>query len=174
MLNSQCSRRLTWSPKNADSTNQKQLPAYARAERDVFYARLQWQGKVNLYKRSIFVITHTIFHPTSSYVTTKLYETSACGCNNNTIFQKELFSRFPPSTYVAWQRRSLGDDAKVARWRHWWIQHFSCLKCRFCVLLPCQIFWLYCEVVEWYSMRLVCIAGYYLHFSFKHLWMDYI
>ena len=25
-LNSQCNRRLTWSPKNVDSTNQKQLP----------------------------------------------------------------------------------------------------------------------------------------------------
>ena len=44
-------------PKNADSTNQKQLPACARAYHDVFQARLQWQGMVNLYKRSIFVIT---------------------------------------------------------------------------------------------------------------------
>ena len=43
----------------------------------------------------------TVCHPNSSYVTTKLYETSACGCNNNTIFQNELFSRFLPSTYVA-------------------------------------------------------------------------
>ena len=39
----------------------KQLPDYARAERDVFHARLQWQGMVNLYKRSIFVITQTQF-----------------------------------------------------------------------------------------------------------------
>ena len=30
------------------------LPAYARAFRDVFDARLQWQGMVNLYKRSQF------------------------------------------------------------------------------------------------------------------------
>ena len=28
---------------------------------------------------------------------------------NNMIFQNELFLRFLPSTYVAWQRRSLGD-----------------------------------------------------------------
>ena len=35
------------------------VPAYARAFRDVFHARLQWQGMVNLYKRSIFVITPT-------------------------------------------------------------------------------------------------------------------
>ena len=61
MLNSQCNRRMTGSPKNADSTNQKQLPAYARAKRYVFDARLQWQGMVNLYKRSIFVITQTQF-----------------------------------------------------------------------------------------------------------------
>ena len=54
----------------------------------------------------------TIYHPNSSYVTTKLYETSACVCNNNIIFQNELFSRFLPSTYVAWQRRSLGDGCE--------------------------------------------------------------
>ena len=30
----------------------------------------------------------TIRHPNSSYVTTKLYGTSTCGCNNNTIFLK--------------------------------------------------------------------------------------
>ena len=52
---------LTWSPKNADSTNQKQLHAYARDYHDVFQARLQWQEMVNLYKRSIFVITQTQF-----------------------------------------------------------------------------------------------------------------
>ncbi len=34
---------------------------YARAFRDIFHARLQWQGMVNLYKRSIFVITQTQF-----------------------------------------------------------------------------------------------------------------
>ena len=34
----------------------------------------------------------TIGHPNPSYVTTKLYGTSTCGCNNNTIFQKELLS----------------------------------------------------------------------------------
>ena len=44
----------------------------------------------------------TICHPNSSYVTTKLYEALEFGCNNNTIFQNELFSRFLPSTYVAW------------------------------------------------------------------------
>ena len=47
--------------KELDSSNQKQLPAYARAFRDVFHARRQWQGMVNLYKRSIFVITQTQF-----------------------------------------------------------------------------------------------------------------
>ena len=39
-LNSQCMRRLTWSPKRVDSTNQKPLPANAHAHRDVFQARL--------------------------------------------------------------------------------------------------------------------------------------
>ena len=41
--------------------NQKRLTAYGRAKRDVFDARLQWQGMVNLYKRSIFVITQAQF-----------------------------------------------------------------------------------------------------------------
>ena len=122
-----------------------------RACRDVFQARLQWQGMVMQY-----FCHHTICHPNSSYVTTKLYETLACGCNNNTIFQNELFSRFLPSTYVAWQRRSLGDAAEVARW---WIYHFSCLKSRFCVTTMSNIMIIYCKVVQWYSMRLVCIAG---------------
>ncbi len=87
----------------------------------------------------------TICHPNSSYVTTKLYETSASGCNNNTIFQNDLFSRFLPSTYVAWQRRSLGDTAKVARCQHQWINHFSCLKFRFCVTTVSNI------IVKWCS-----------------------
>ena len=40
MLNFQCTRGLTWSPKNADSTNQKQLPAYESAWYGMFDARL--------------------------------------------------------------------------------------------------------------------------------------
>ena len=35
--------------------------ADARASRDVFHARLPWQGMVKLYKGSIFVITETQF-----------------------------------------------------------------------------------------------------------------
>ena len=51
----------------------------------------------------------TIRHPNSSYVTTKLYETSTCGCNNNTIFSKRLFvsyRRCMPRT-LAWRRAGL-------------------------------------------------------------------
>ena len=33
----------------------------------------------------------TIRHPNSSYVTTKLYRTSTCGCNINTIFSKNSY-----------------------------------------------------------------------------------
>ena len=40
MLNSQCNRRLTWSPRNADSTNQKQHPV-----RSVTFSRLTRNGK---------------------------------------------------------------------------------------------------------------------------------
>ena len=35
-----------------------------------------------------------IRHPNSSYVTTKLYGTSTCGCNNNTIFSKRAILMF--------------------------------------------------------------------------------
>ena len=48
-------------PKENGFTNQKRLPADARASRDVFHARLPWQGMVKLYKGSIFVITETQF-----------------------------------------------------------------------------------------------------------------
>ena len=53
----------------------------------------------------------TIRHPNSSYVTTKLYGTSTCGCNNNTIFsQKSYFNvsyrRCMPRT-LAWRRAGL-------------------------------------------------------------------
>ena len=51
-------RRLTWSPKRMDSTNQKRLPADARASRVVFDARPPWQGMV---KCSIFVTTEAKF-----------------------------------------------------------------------------------------------------------------
>ena len=36
----------------------------------------------------------TIRHPNSSYVTTKLYGTFTCGCNNNTIFSKRAILMF--------------------------------------------------------------------------------
>ena len=51
----------------------------------------------------------TIRHPNSSYVTTKLYGASTCGCNNNTIFSKKAtFSdrRCMPRT-LAWRRAGL-------------------------------------------------------------------
>ena len=37
----------------------------------------------------------TICHPKSSYVTTKLYGTSTCGCNNNAIFSDRAIFTFP-------------------------------------------------------------------------------
>ncbi len=52
----------------------------------------------------------TIRHPNSSYVTTKLYGTPTCGCNNNTIFSKRAILKFltvdvgsMPRT-LAWRR----------------------------------------------------------------------
>ena len=53
----------------------------------------------------------TIRHPNSSYVTTKLYGTSTCGCNNNTNFSKratfnDSYRRCMPRT-LAWRRAGL-------------------------------------------------------------------
>ena len=42
----------------------------------------------------------TICHPNSSYIATKPYGKFVCGCNNNAVIQKQLFSRFPPSTHA--------------------------------------------------------------------------
>ena len=40
---------------------EERLPACVREKRDVFYARLPWQGMEKLNKYSIFVITKTQF-----------------------------------------------------------------------------------------------------------------
>ena len=40
----------------------------------------------------------TICHPKSSYVTTKLYGTYRCGCNNNGIFSDRAIFTFPTVT----------------------------------------------------------------------------
>ena len=120
--------------------------------RSVTFSMLAWNDKRWWTYTNVVFCHHadTICHPNSSYVTTKLYETwSTCGCNNNTIFQNELFLRFLPSTYVAWQRRSLGDPAKVARWRNRWIHHFLCLKFRFCVTTLSNNYYDY--IVKWCS-----------------------
>ena len=42
------------------------------------------------FNANIYAISSDTHHPKSSYVTMKRHETSACGVNNNTIFQEEL------------------------------------------------------------------------------------
>ena len=51
----------------------------------------------------------TICHPKSSYVTTKLYVTSTCGCNNNAIFSDRAFFTFPTVVITV----------KLATAKHW-------------------------------------------------------
>ena len=67
---------------------------------------------------------------------TKLYGSSTCGCNNNTIFQKELFSCFLTSTYARhvgltadkpWRCMPKLQDGNTDEFI------FLCLKFRFCV-----------------------------------------
>ena len=83
------------------------------------------------------------------------------------FFQKEVFSRFIPSSYAWYVRLSIGDAGKVARWRQL-IHYFSFLTFRFCVTHCVKCYdYNYCKVVQWYSMRLVCIVGYFLNVSCK-------
>ena len=42
-------------PKRMDSTNQKRLPLDARADCDVFHARLPWKVMVKLCQSSIYI-----------------------------------------------------------------------------------------------------------------------
>ena len=78
---------------------QKRLPANAQAHRDVFQADLPWKEMVKLNKGSIFIITDTICHPKSGYVTAKLHGRSTCRCNNNAIFSDRAIFKFP-AVYV--------------------------------------------------------------------------
>ncbi len=60
----------------------------------------------------------TIRHPNSSYVTTKVYGTSTCGCNNNTIFKKKSYFnvsyRRCMSRTLAWRRADLDHACQSA------------------------------------------------------------
>ena len=76
----------------------------------------------------------TIHHPNASYLTTKLYGTSTCGCNNNTIFsttKKSYFNvsyrRCMPRT-LAWRRAGLSHACQSGN-----MAMLSCLKFRFCL-----------------------------------------
>ena len=77
-------------PKESGFNQSETASANARAQCGVFHVRLPWQGMMKVYKGSIF-FHHggTICHPKSSYVTTKLYGTSTCGCNNNALFSSD-------------------------------------------------------------------------------------
>ena len=116
----------------------------------------------------------TIRHPNSSYVTTKLYGTSTCGSNNNTIFsERHIFTfsyrRRMPGT-LTWQLQSLGDSCQP-KWKDVDTIEFIIFRIKFFFLPKYRVKY-YDDVVKWcsgiYSV-LVCIAGYNycLNFSFK-------
>ena len=135
-----------------DSTNQKQFAAYVRiAWRFACSPAMARDGEL-IQMQYFFHHRDTICHPNSSYVTTKINDMKCRHVDVTIIrsFRKELFSRFLPSTYdghVSLAAHSLGYAAKVAIWRHWWIHHFT-----YTFKIPCQIFWLYCKVVLWYTI----------------------
>ena len=103
---------------------------------------------VNVYKRRIVAMTETLFAiQTHDKPTARLYGKSACGCNNNAVTQKELFSdvdvcraRWPGSGHAS------VTFANVAIWRH----------------VKSNIRVKYHEIVAWWSgvayMYLVCVS----------------
>ena len=106
-LNSQCKRRLTWSPKRMDSTNQTRLPAVARAHCDIFsgWPAMARDGEVLQLRQHFCHPGDTICHPKSGYVTTELHRTSTCGCNNNVMFSGRAIFAFP-TVVVCWPCQS--------------------------------------------------------------------
>ena len=133
--------------------------------RSVTFFMLACNGKgwwtFNLYKCSIFVILQT---QVSTQPKFKLRnETSACGCNIKSIIRSFRTRYFHVSyhrhIYVAWQRRSRGDAAKVTRWRHWWIHHFLCLKFRFCITTVSNIMITWCSGIarDWCASLIMTV-----------------
>ena len=85
-------------------------------------------------------------------------------------FQAERFSRFLPSSYFGHVNLARAEPSRLM------------LNCKygspveiilfrvqylFSAYVPCQILRLYCKVAEWDIMQLVCVAGYFLNFSFN-------
>ena len=135
MINLQCYQRLRWSPKSADSSNQKQIAAYARKARrfPCLPATARDGELINMHHSYHHVDTRR--HPNSSYVTTKLYGTSTCGCNNNTIVSESAICMLPTVDVCRARWPGSGEalliHAKLERWRHCGILYISCSKLRF-------------------------------------------
>ena len=121
--------------------------------RDVVHDCGQRQAMVNLYKCSISIITETLF-AIQTQVTTQLYGTSTCLCNNNRVFSETAIFTFLTvdvcrSARACWpgSDQALVMHAKVARSRHSWIYYFLCFKFRFCLTTVSNIM----TIVKWCS-----------------------
>ena len=132
-----------------DSTNQKELAAYARTRFPCLPAVVR-NGELIKMQHSCDRID-IIRHPNSSYVTTKLYGTSTCGCNNNTIFSERTFHvsyrRCMPAA-LARQRRSLGDSCQSGKMAALFNSLFVVFKISF---LPKYHVKYYDYIVKWCS-----------------------
>ena len=124
----------------------------------------------------------TIRHPNSSYVTTKLYGTSTCGCNNNAIFSESTIFTFPTVDVCRARCPGSGETlvihAKVERWQHYWIHYFSFSRFPFCVstvsnimiilqwcsayCLNCSLNIIYIHILNWTGI-IIFFAELFLH-----------
>ena len=110
----------------------------------------------------------SICHPNSSDAITKLYGTSTCGCNNNTIFLKDIVS---PSTYARYVSLGggprLGDACQSGNMAPLLNGLFFAISVSFLPNYRVN-YYDYKIIVKWRSgiaCQLVCIAGHRLNFS---------
>ena len=85
-------------PKESGFNHQIQRPAYARADCDVFYARLPWQGMAKLYTTLEAAFLYLRRHNLPSKVRLRNNQTARnvyCGCNNNAIFSDRAIFTSP-------------------------------------------------------------------------------
>ncbi len=115
---------------------------------------------------------NTICHPISYYVTTKLHGTSRvyCGCKNNAIFSDSYFHvsyhRRMPAMLI-WSRQSIGGSCQNGEMATLLNSLSLSFVFKISFLPKYRVIYLYCKVVQWDIMQLVCIAGYCINVSFK-------
>ena len=91
-VNSQCNRRLTWSPKGRDSNQSETVYAWHSMHVD---NGKRWQNEVCLSSRG-----HSLSSKLELRNKQTIFGMATWRCNNNTTIHNDLFSCFLPSKYT--------------------------------------------------------------------------